>query len=283
MSRSPLKKSKQKSSDKPNPFKRITSSDNRKETENRIYFLKSGIRCDTDHRGSATPGGLSPAEIVLDASEGFIPLWAKDTILRWRFRDSSFELFENKAAAKSAVEKLLGRAIIAWGDAAPIKFAKRDDAWDFEIVMRSVDDCDLGGCVLASAFFPDAGRHQLMLYPKMFEQPEEEQIETLAHEIGHIFGLRHFFALVSEQAWPAEVFGTHSKFSIMNYGVDSKLTPEDRSDLKHLYQLAWTGQLSQINGTPIKLVRPFHVSGVAVESPFAIAAVRTVIGPLPGA
>jgi hypothetical protein len=227
-----------------------------------VHSFKNGRRCDTESRGHKTPRGRPPIEIVVDASEGFIPLWAEGTTLRWRFRESSFMSFQDPEAAKAAVETLLGKALLAWGDAVPVKFTRSEDAWDFEIVMRSGDDCDVSGCVLASAFFPDAGRHSLFLYPKMFTQTDKEQLETLVHEIGHMFGLRHFFALVSETAWPAQVFGKHEKFSIMNYGELSELTNNDRADLKRLYELAWKGELVEINGTPIKFVKPFHESGV---------------------
>jgi hypothetical protein len=40
------------------------------------------------------------------------------------------------AAARAAVQQLLGKAILKWGTAAPVKFAKRDVSWDFEVVMR---------------------------------------------------------------------------------------------------------------------------------------------------
>lgn len=280
MSRSPAKRAMARSADRVNPFKRSAPAKTKGAETEHVHIIRDGVRCDTENRGHPTPRGRSPLEIVLDASEGFIPLWVKDTTLRWHYRDSSFEAFDDPAAAKAAFEQLFGEAVLAWEDAAPVKFAKRDDSWDFEVVMRSADDCDPNGCVLASAFFPDAGRHQLVLYPRMFEQPLEEQIETLIHEIGHIFGLRHFFALVSETEWPAEVFGEHNKFSIMNYGEDSKLTAYDKSDLKRLYQLAWTGQLTHINGTPIRFVKPFHKSGAVAESPLAIAATRTIVGPI---
>lgn len=281
MSRSPAKRAMARSADRVNPFKRSAPAKAKGAEAEDVHIIRNGVRCDTENRGHQTPRGRSPLEIVVDASEGFIPLWVKDTTLRWHYRNGSFEAFDDAAAAKAAFEQLFGEAVLAWGDAAPVKFAKRDDSWDFEVVMRSADDCDPNGCVLASAFFPDAGRHQLVLYPRMFEQPLEEQIETLIHEIGHIFGLRHFFALVSETAWPAEVFGEHNKFSIMNYGEDSKLTAYDKSDLKRLYQLAWTGQLTHINGTPIRFVKPFHESGAAAESPLAIAATRTIVAPIP--
>ena len=65
----------------------------------------------------------------------------------------------------------------------------------------------------------------------MFTQARKEQVDTFIHEIGHIFGLRHFFANVSETAWPSEIFGRHENFSIMNYGALSELTDADKDDL----------------------------------------------------
>lgn len=221
-----------------------------------VHVLGPGRICDTEARGYATPQGRSPLEIVVDASEGFIPLWASGTILRWRFRERSLDNFADPAAAKDGIRKLFGDALLAWHPAAPVRFTEDDDVWDFEIVMRSADECNASGCVLASAFFPDAGRHEFVIYPKMFTQNAREQVETFIHEIGHIFGLRHFFAQISETAWPSEIFGTHDKFSIMNYGNLSELTDADKNDLQRLYQLVWAGNLDQINGTPIRLVKP---------------------------
>ena len=236
-----------------------------------VHVVAPGILCDTEPRGHATPRGRSPLEIVVDASEGFIPLWAEGTTLRWRFRERSLSRFDDPAAVKEEVRTLFAEALLAWGSAAPVTFKEEVDLWDFEIVMRNADDCDAGGCVLASAFFPDAGRHTLDLYPKMFTQSRKEQIDTILHEIGHIFGLRHFFAQLSENAWPSEVFGTHDKFSIMNYGEFSELTTADKDDLTQLYRLAWSGALTHINGTPIRLVRPFHTLAFAPEGLVAAA------------
>ena len=248
-----------------------------------VHVFGNGFRCDTETRGHATPQGRSPLEIVVDASEGFIPLWTKDTTLRWRFRESTMKYFKSPAAAKTEIRKLLGEALLAWGDAAPVKFAEKSDVSDFEIVMRRNDDCDANGCVLASAFFPDSGRHRLTLYPRMFTQPRQEQVETLIHEIGHVFGLRHFFANVSETAWPSQIFGTHKPFSIMNYGSQSVLTADDKSDLKRLYQLVWSGELTQINGTPIKLVKAFHTLAAPPENLVAVTPTQPVPQPLPRA
>ena len=157
-------------------------------------------------------------------------------------------------------------------------YATPDNRDPLELVVdasevKPFDDCSPNGCVLASAFFPDGGRHELTIYPRMFTQSDDEQMETLEHEIGHTFGLRHFFAKLSETAAPAELFGAQNAFTIMNYGSRSRLTEQDRSDLKSLYQQAWSGQLTQINGTPIRFVRPFSSLAPASDARFALASV----------
>ena len=187
--------------------------------------------------------------------------------------------FSNPEAAEEEIRNVLGEALLAWGTAAPIAFTEDEDVWDFEVVVRTGDDCSPSGCVLASAFFPYSGRHQLTLYPKMFTQVRKEQVDTLIHEIGHVFGLRHFFAQVSETAWPSEIFGKHSKFSIMNYGSLSELTDDDKDDLRRLYQSVWAGSLSNINGTPIRLFKPYHTFGIAPDSVFTMARLSTAPQP----
>lgn len=248
------------------PFAVADPKDAASKLEPHVHVMREGIVCETEKRGYETPGGVSLYEIVVDASEGFVPLWAPGKTLRWRFRESSFAHFSNPGAAKTAIEALLAEAILRWGDAAPIKFAKREDAWDFEVVVSKEPNCSPMGCTLARAFFPSGGQHQLIIFPTMFQQSAKEQVETLIHEIGHIFGLRHFFAQVREKAWKSEVFGDHDKFTIMNYGPDSYLTETDKADLKRLYELAWSGKLKEVNGTPIRFMRPHHESGLPAEA-----------------
>jgi hypothetical protein len=260
---------------KPSPLKLKQTE----KLDSNIHVFANKVVCDTERRGHTRPKGRSPLEIVVDASEGFIPLWVKNTTLRWTFKEESLRSFEKPTSVKNEMRKLLGEALLEWGEAVPVTFAERDDAWDFEIVMRRRDDCDINGCVLASAFFPDAGRHELVVYPMMFEQTRKEQVETMAHELGHVFGLRHFFASISETAWPSEIFGTHERFSIMNYGADSQLTAEDKADLKSLYAAAWSGDLTQINGTPIRFVKPFHLSGAPSEQVMRARAIKNLLQP----
>ena len=277
--KSALNNAKKTDPEKTNPFQLRAVEEVTDKAARFVHVLKKGIICDTDDRGHSTPRGRSPLEIVVDASEGFIPLWVRGTTLRWRFQERSMSFFENPTSAKSEIRRLLGEALLEWGDAAPVKFSEQKDAWDFEIVMSGTNKCNPSGCVLASAFFPDSGRHKLRLYPMMFSQSREEQIETFVHEIGHIFGLRHFFANISETEWASQTFGTHNPFSIMNYGNLSKLTDADKTDLKRLYQLVWSSQLTNINGTPIRLVKPFHTIGGILGNIFSVGQNQPVLQP----
>ncbi len=239
-----------------------TAEPKRLRAEAKVHKFASGktlIVCSTDK--IVPPKKESMLELVVDSSEGFIPLWEKGTFLRWRFNEASMSHFEDPASAKAGIRELLGEAILQWGDAAPVRFSENSNAWDFQIVMSPAANCSIQGCTLASAFFPDTGRHDLMIYPTMFEQTRKEQVDTMVHELGHVFGLRHFFAKQKESTFPSEVFGTHEKFTIMNYGEDSELTEADKLDLKTLYQEVWSGKRTEINGTKIVQVSPYHTLG----------------------
>ena len=229
-----------------------------KESKSLVHEYGNKHICTTDGIGYATPGNKSPLEIVVDSSEGFIPLWDEDVVIRWEFDEQSLAFFTNTDEIKNYVRGLMGEALLKWGDAAPIRFSENSKAWDFKLRIQSEDNCNPRGCTLARAFFPDPGRNDLLLFPKMFEQSRKEQVDTVIHELGHIFGLRHFFAKISENQWPSEIFGEHKPFSIMNYGELSELTEDDKDDLALLYDLVWSGELTEINGTPIRLFKPYH-------------------------
>lgn len=242
-----------------------------------VHRIGDRFICDTEARGHSTPRGRSTLELVVEASEGFIPLWVKGTVLHWRFQERSLAVFDNPAAARKALRELFAQALLAWGDAAPVKFKEDPDVWDFEIAVEPSSNCNPLGCVLARSFFPDAGRHTLSIFPTMFQQDRKEQIETLVHETGHVFGLRHFFALTRETDAPSQPFGEQNELSIMNYGDKSQLTETDRRDLKLLYQQAWNGTLTHINGTPVKLVRPFSSQASGPSGAFALGHVHVPV------
>lgn len=224
------------------------------------HYGENLTTCHTDSKGYATPKNKGRTELIIDRSEGFIPLWKKNSHLRWRFSPTLYNFFKSPERAMAGIRQLFAAGLQEWGDAPPVRFTEREDAWDFEIIVHR-DNCSAHGCTLARAFFPDSGRHQLILYPKLFQQSPQEQKETMAHELGHIFGLRHFFAEVKEKAYPSVKFGVQNPFTIMNYGTKSKMTVQDQRDLKLLYESVWSGKLSAINGTRIVLFAPYHELG----------------------
>ncbi|MSU91342.1 matrix metalloproteinase-11 [Rhodobacteraceae bacterium 2CG4] len=242
-----------------------------------LHIYHNGAVCETETRGYAEPGNRSPLELAVDATDGFIPLWGPGATLRWRFRPTSLALFRDPAAAAAVLRTWFAEGLLLWGDAVPVRFQEVQDPWDFELAVSPQANCSPSGCSLARAFFPDAGQHDIVLYPTLFQQTRAEVIETLAHELGHVFGLRHFFAQITEARWRSEIFGDHTPFSIMNYGPDSRMTDTDRADLRTLYHLVWSGQLTEINGTPVRQMRPYSETGRCDPVPALVAAAR----PLP--
>ncbi|KAG0333873.1 hypothetical protein BG000_008824 [Podila horticola] len=218
-----------------------------------LHRIKGGHECVTDSIGLATPDGRSITDLRLNARKGFIPLWDVNVTLYYRFQERTLQQTDDPEGTMTTIRNRLGAALNAWGDSAPVRFMESDEIWDFEIVVRNADERR----VLARSFFPDAGQHELVIYPAMFRQRKKEQVDTLIHELGHVFGLRHFFAAISE-ASPSVPWGTQSRFSIMNYEdpdtpeEESALTDDDKSDLSHLYEMTWSKRLRKINGTPIK-------------------------------
>jgi hypothetical protein len=221
-----------------------------------IHKLKDGVICNTEPIASVP----SPASLVLDATDGFIPLWAHGSVLHWRFNFQSLDQYVKAEELKEVFRQLFARAIIKWDEASPIRFKEVSETPDFEVYIEKFDRCTPSGCTLANAFFPGPGHEKLFVYPKMFKQSTKEQVDSLAHEIGHIYGLRHFFASEKEKMFPSEVFGDHDPFTIMNYGTLSELTDQDKSDLATLYTSVWAGSIYEINRTPIKLFSPYHVN-----------------------
>jgi len=82
---------------------------------------------------------------------------------------------------------------------------------------------------------------------------KKEREETLEHEIGHIWGLRHYFAPTDEADEKSVTFGVHRKETIMNYGENSHMTRQDKIDLERLYNAVWSGRVKEIDNMVVVL------------------------------
>ena len=64
-----------------NPFQLRNPKDTLLMTKSQVHIFGNGVICDTDTRGYAPPKNQDPGALVIDVSEGFIPLWARDSTL----------------------------------------------------------------------------------------------------------------------------------------------------------------------------------------------------------
>lgn len=224
------------------------------------YGSNNELTCGTDKPGQVFPRDVrSLTEFVLDTSRGSVPLWAKDSILNFRFNQQSLSCYGEPERGRAIILTFFSSAIRKWGDSVPVRFREDNDNYDFEFFCSGSQPFVNGRPLVASSFLPNELRGKFVIYPslrQMFDESPGMAEQVLCHELGHIFGLRHFFALIEERGFSAEVFGTHSKFTIMNYGPDSRLTDTDKSDLKMLYHEAWNGRLTTINGTSVTFISP---------------------------
>ena len=95
-----------------------------KPTEERVDATERHVQRVGDTRTDYRPRRRSPLELVVDATEGFVPLWEENFVLQWRFNAASLAEFQNEQAVKETVRQLLSAAIAAWGDSAPIRFTE---------------------------------------------------------------------------------------------------------------------------------------------------------------
>ena len=103
------------------------------------------------------------------------------------------------------------------------------------------------GTVLASAFFPNAAElNTLWVYSYAFDQTVRDggwsnysiMKNVFLHELGHVLGLRHEFALDADRfEGGAYRFGTTNPLSIMSYEFPPKVQESDILDLRAFYKL----------------------------------------------
>ncbi|KIE00089.1 matrix metalloproteinase-11, partial [Metarhizium majus ARSEF 297] len=200
-------------------------------------------RCVTEQHAETDP---------LSAQIGFgdhVPRWAPDSVLTYVICTETFPSSDDAAYATNR----LTEAIHMWmGVGATFKQVKRDRKATFRVVYRPKHRPDIEG-VLANAFLPNGGRRNqrtLHIYALAFADTHVKyQANILAHEIGHILGLRHVFAMEREREWSA-TWMNPCQNSVMDYYPDSSLLRVQQQDLEDL-KAFYDSPMTEYQGKPV--------------------------------
>ncbi|KAK1254575.1 hypothetical protein MKX08_008570, partial [Trichoderma sp. CBMAI-0020] len=163
--------------------------------------------------------------------KGFAARWKKGSVLKYIIRT---ETFQNSRQA-ALVAREAKKAISMWQNTG-VRFERvgRDEKATFAIKFcPQSDNCRRD--VYARAFFPSDSPDELSVYELALKRSNVCFLANiLAHEFGHILGLRHEFAVETSFLW-----GKENAQSVMNYFRNLsqlQVGPQDREELASFYE-----------------------------------------------
>ncbi|PON31069.1 hypothetical protein TGAM01_v200489 [Trichoderma gamsii] len=162
---------------------------------------------------------------------GYATRWKKGSVLRYTVCTETFP--SPQWAARTAREA--AKAALMWQNiGARFEKVSRDEKATFAIkYCFEPDDCRPD--VYARAFFPKTSPDELFVYQFALEPYNVDFLANiLAHEFGHILGLRHEFAVET-----SFLLGDKNNRSIMNYfrhPSELQVGEQDREDLARYYE-----------------------------------------------
>jgi len=194
-------------------------------------IIKTPYKCETEDRIN---------ELFVHLNEGEVPLWKFGVVLTWTVNTKSFPKPEQ---ATYAQQQILG-AISDWGiKGVEFQYVGEEKSNTATFIVK-FSKTPLGGTV-AKGFFPDEEQNILVIYPLAFSEAQIRVLRNvLSHEVGHIYGLRHEFAL---EEGDTVQFGPSNPNSVMNYNSPPVIQDTDRIWLQKLYDP--NNPISQIGDT----------------------------------
>ena len=116
----------------------------------------------------------------------------------------------------------------------------------------------------AKSFFPNQHGLDVEVYPPGLDpqRPKDGLKKTFMHELGHILGLRHEFAVVRKET-PSVQFMDPNPLSIMSYEEARDLQESDKAGTKAFYKKS-NGE--PINGIPITDFMPVAKGAIPPKS-----------------
>jgi hypothetical protein len=173
------------------------------------------------------------------------------------------ESFTSPDQARSAA-KTFQDAADTWNElklGVTISETTNQDKANFYLVYKPNPTVGPGRNTLARAFFPHEIDQDVIVYSRAFDPTSKPILKNIfQHEIGHILGLRHEFAITGDdkknldpEGHRAVQFLTNNYNSIMSYNFPPKVQDSDREQITQFYKLA-NGYM--IGGSPITDYQP---------------------------
>jgi hypothetical protein len=187
-----------------------------------------------------------------------IPRWIPGSVIRWAVWSNGFDSKEDADYAAAQLQL----AAEAWNSKnVGVTFEWVPLAKDATFVL--VHGGTQGG-VLASAFFPNAKPlNYVYVYSLAFSEDWKENMwKIFAHELGHVLGLRHEFAMSTDPNWHeggAVQLGPMNELSVMNYREEPpEIQESDVTSTKLFYSLkpGPDGKPPKIAKVPVKDYKP---------------------------
>lgn len=173
---------------------------------------------------------------------GDIPRWKPGSVIQYATYAGGYPTLED---AKYAANQLI-KAANEWNG--------KNIGVTFRWVANLEDACfvlgyggEIKGGTLAEAFFPNGNDlNNVIVYKGMFSTEWKSHMwEVFTHELGHVLGLRHEFAMDKDLYGRVEggsvQFGPRDQYSVMNYRPEPpKITQLDTDGTKSFYRYTGT-------------------------------------------
>ncbi|KAH7123673.1 hypothetical protein B0J11DRAFT_606634 [Dendryphion nanum] len=203
------------------------------------------------------PKGKHQTDELVLGFGNIVPRWAViggNTELQYYVKTDSFP---SPAEAKIAGENLQ-KAAKEWNE---IKFGitisqsptKKDAHFDLVYQKNGVGS----ERTLARAFFPHEKEQDVIVFELAFKNPTMIK-DIFLHELGHVLGLRHEFAITIEGRGAVN-FGEKNPKSVMSYTFPPEIQKSDKEGIKAFYKeknghLIGTQPITDYTPTPRKIV-----------------------------
>ncbi|CEF76351.1 hypothetical protein FGSG_08092 [Fusarium graminearum PH-1] len=202
---------------------------------------------------AALPSSQPNVPSIVVGYQAVIPRWSgspnNPTILRWYLNASTFP--DEEEANFAAVA--LNQAAREWNNVnfgVAVQQTTNKNEANFNLIFKKKSHIE---GLLAYAFFPGQKPMNIVVMAFGMDLPHRLQLKnTFLHELGHVFGLRHEFAIEKEQKG-AQLWSVPNEDSVMAYKPAPQIQESDMTGIRTFYGLQ-NGHL--IGNAPVTYYMP---------------------------